>query len=175
MTMKQPAATAQPDADQGTQPGTTLELTPAEITAAGVQVAEVRTAMLITDIDTFGRVERPEAQLAAVSARIGGRVDKLYVQYTGESVRRGQAVADVYSPEVATAVEDYRLAQENRKQLQDSDDAGARTQADALVSASQRKLELWASTKSRSTRPRREAFRTRRSMPPRREAWWSAR
>jgi RND family efflux transporter MFP subunit len=136
-------AARQVDSDQGTQPGTTLELTPAEITAAGVQVAEVRTAVLKTNIDSFGRVEQPEAQLAAVSARIGGRVDKLYVQYTGESVRRGQAVADVYSPEVATAIEDYRLAKENRKQLGQSDDANVRVQADALVSASQRKLELW--------------------------------
>jgi RND family efflux transporter MFP subunit len=151
--MKQPAATAQPNADQGTQPGTTLELTPAEITAAGVQVAEVRTAALKTDIDAFGRVEQPEAQLAAVSARISGRVDKLYVQYTGESVRRGQAVADVYSPEVATAVEDYRLAQENRKQLRDSDDAGACAQADALVNASQRKLELWGVNKEQIDAP----------------------
>jgi RND family efflux transporter MFP subunit len=151
--MKQPAAAAQPYADQGTQPGTTLELTPAEITAAGVQVAEVRTVALKTDIDAFGRVEQPEAQLAAVSARISGRVDKLYVQYTGESVRRGQAVADVYSPEVATAVEDYRLAQENRKQLRDSDDADARAQADALVSASQRKLELWGVNKEQINAP----------------------
>jgi len=151
--VKQPAVTTQPLADQGTQPGTTLELTPAEITAAGVQIAEVRTAALKTDIAAFGRVEQPEAQLAAVSARIGGRVDKLYVQYTGESVRRGQAVADVYSPDVATAVEDYRLAQENRKQLRDSDDAGARTQADALVSASQRKLELWGVSKEQIDAP----------------------
>jgi RND family efflux transporter MFP subunit len=116
-------------------------------------VAEVRTAALKTDIDAFGRVEQPEAQLAAVSARISGRVDKLYVQYTGENVRRGQAVADVYSPEVATAVEDYRLAQENRKQLRDSDDAGARAQADALVSASQRKLELWGVNKEQINAP----------------------
>ena len=151
--MKQPAAAAQPEANQGTQPGTTLELTPAEITAAGVQVAEVRTAALKTDIDAFGRVEQPEAQLAAVSARISGRVDKLYVQYTGESVRRGQAVADVYSPEVATAVEDYRLAQENRKQLRGSDEAGARAQADALVNASQRKLELWGVNKEQIDAP----------------------
>jgi RND family efflux transporter MFP subunit len=151
--IKQPMAAAQSDTDQGTQPGTTLELTPAEITAAGVQVAEVRTAALKTDIDAFGRVEQPEAQLAAVSARIGGRVDKLYVQYTGESVRRGQAVADVYSPEVATAVEDYQLAQENRKQLRDSDDAGARAQADARVSASQRKLELWGVNKEQIDAP----------------------
>ena len=78
-----------------------------------MQVAEVRTAALKTDIAAFGRVEQPEAQLAAVSARIGGRVDKLYVQYTGERVRSGQPVADIYSPEVATAIEEYRLAEEN--------------------------------------------------------------
>jgi Cu(I)/Ag(I) efflux system membrane fusion protein len=142
-----PAATAQADfgqpMQQGTEPGTTVELSPAEITAAGVQVAEVRTATLKSGIDAFGRVEQPESQLAAVSARIGGRVDKLYVQYTGERVRRGQAVADLYSPEVATAIEEYRLAQENRDQLKQSDDAFAKTQADALVKASERKLELW--------------------------------
>ena len=127
----------------GTQPGTTVELSPSEITAAGVQVAEVRTATLKTDIDAFGRVEQPEAQLAAVSARIGGRVDKLYVQYTGERVRSGQPVAEIYSPEVATAVEEYRLAEENRNGLLQSDDSFARTQADALITASRHKLELW--------------------------------
>jgi len=136
-------AATPPDTDTGTQPGTTVELSPAEITAAGVQVAEVRTAMLKTDIDAFGRVEQPEAQLAAVSSRMGGRVDKLYVQYTGQKVSRGQRVADIYSPEVATAIEEYRLAVENRNGLHQSDDAYARAQADALVKASQHRLELW--------------------------------
>jgi Cu(I)/Ag(I) efflux system membrane fusion protein len=137
----QPAAAR--DKEQGTQPGTTVQLSPAEITAAGVQIAEVRTASLKTDIAAFGRVEQPEAQLAAVSTRIGGRVDKLHVQYTGERVVRGQAVADLYSPEVATAIEEYRLAQENRTHLHQSDDIYAHQQAEALVGASQRKLELW--------------------------------
>jgi Cu(I)/Ag(I) efflux system membrane fusion protein len=131
------------DKQQGTQPGTTVQLSPSEITAAGVQIAEVRTAALKTDIAAFGRVEQPEAQLAAVTSRIGGRVDKLDVQYTGERVRRGQPVADLYSPEVATAIEEYHLAQENRNHLKQSDDPYARQQADALVGASQRKLELW--------------------------------
>jgi multidrug efflux pump subunit AcrA (membrane-fusion protein) len=129
--------------DQGTQPGTTIQLSPSEITAAGVQIAEVRTAALKTDIAAFGRVEQPEAQLAAVSTRIGGRVDKLDVQYSGERVQRGQAVADLYSPEVATALEEYRLAQENRNHLRQSDDSYTLQQADALVQASLRKLELW--------------------------------
>jgi Cu(I)/Ag(I) efflux system membrane fusion protein len=143
-------------AQQGTEPGTTVELTPAEITAAGVQVAEVRTAELKTDIAAFGRVEQPEAQLAAVSARIGGRVDKLYVQYTGERVRSGQPVADIYSPEVATAIEEYHLAEENRKQLNQSDDTSARTQADALVKASQHKLELWGVSGKQSDAPEKD-------------------
>jgi len=138
------ARSAKPqDMDTGTLPGTTVELSPAEITAAGVQVADVRTAMLKTDIDAFGRVEQPEAQLAAVSARIGGRVDKLYIQYTGEKVKSGQPVADIYSPEVATAIEEYRLAEENRNGLRQSEDDYARSQADALVKASQHRLELW--------------------------------
>ncbi len=140
-------------ADSGTQPGTTVELSPAEITAAGVQVAEVRTAMLSTNIEAFGRVEQPEAQLAAVSSRMGGRIDKLYVQYTGEKVRSGQPVADIYSPEVATAIEEYRLAQENRNGLRQSDDSYARAQADALVRASQHRLELWGISEKQMDAP----------------------
>lgn len=138
-----PAPVSASTSATGTLPGATVELSPAEITAAGVQVAEVRTASLKTDINAFGRVEQPEAQLSAVSARIGGRVDKLYVQYTGERVRTGQPIADIYSPEVATAIEEYRLAVENRNGLRQSDDSFARTQAEALVSASRHKLELW--------------------------------
>jgi len=139
--------------DTGTLPGTTVELSPAEITAAGVQVAEVRTAILKTDIAAFGRVEQPEAQLASVSARIGGRVDKLYVQYTGEKVKKGQPVADIYSPEVATAIEEYRLAEENREGLRESDDTFAKSQADSLVKASQRRLELWGIAKGQMDAP----------------------
>jgi Cu(I)/Ag(I) efflux system membrane fusion protein len=143
-------------AQQGTEPGTIVELTPAEITAAGVQVAEVRTAALKTDIAAFGRVEQPEAQLAAVSTRISGRVDKLYVQYTGERVRSGQSVADIYSPEVATAIEEYHLAEENRNQLSQSDDASARAQADALVKASRHKLELWGISAKQTDAPEKD-------------------
>jgi Cu(I)/Ag(I) efflux system membrane fusion protein len=154
-----PAASTQDKSQavqQGTEPGTMVELTPAEITAAGVQVAAVRMAALKTDIAAFGRVEQPEAQLAAVSARIGGRVDKLYVQYTGERVRSGQPVADIYSPEVATAIEEYHLAEENRNQLKQSDDTYARMQADALVKASQHKLEVWGISGKQSDAPEKD-------------------
>jgi len=144
---------AGPALETGTQPGTQLQLTPAEMTAAGVQVAEVRTASLNTSIPAFGRVEQPEAQLGVVSARVGGRVDKLYVQYTGESIRRGQPVAEIYSPDAANAMADYRLARETRSELAGAADATARTQADALVAASARKLTLWGIDEKQAVAP----------------------
>lgn len=145
-----PASTAQPmqepTYDQGTRPGTTVELTPEDIDAAGVQVITVGKARLKTELEAFGRVEQPETQLAVISARVGGRIDKLYVDYTGQSVRLGQRVAEIYSPEVAASIEEYRLALENRQRMRNSSLSFVRDQSDDLVTASRRRLELWGIT-----------------------------
>ena len=62
-------------------------------------------------------MDEPETQLASISARIGGRIDKLYLDFTGQPVRRGQPIAAIYSPEIFCSAEEYRLALENRKRL----------------------------------------------------------
>lgn len=128
-----------------TQPGATVRLSPDEITAAGVRIAEVKTARINSSFEAFGRVEDPETQLQTISAWIPGRIDALHLQYTGQPVRRGAAVAELYSPEVAAAMEEYRLARENRARLA-SADAQAIAAAESLVTASRRKLELWGIT-----------------------------
>lgn len=127
----------------GTEPGTTVQLAPDEINAAGVQLAQVSTARLKTSLESVGRVEQPEAQLATVPARVGGRIDKLYVQFTGESVRRGQAVAEIYSPELVASAEEYRLALQNRDRMRSSSQKDAIEGSNDLVAASRRRLELW--------------------------------
>ena len=124
----------------------TLQLSPEEVSAAGVQTATVKSMRLKTDVQAFGRVQQPEAQLTAIPSRIAGRIDKLHLQYTGEKVRRGQPIAEIYSPDVATAMDEYRLAVANRERLKNSTDSELATQSNALVSASQRKLELWGIT-----------------------------
>jgi Cu(I)/Ag(I) efflux system membrane fusion protein/cobalt-zinc-cadmium efflux system membrane fusion protein len=125
------------------QAGATVQLTLEEMGAAGVQTVEVTRGRLKTDVDAFGRVEQPEAQLASIPARVGGRIEKLYVQYTGQEVRRGQPVAEIYSPEVAASAEEYRLALDNRERMKGSSDQEAQAGAEQLVEASRRKLELW--------------------------------
>ena len=137
---------SQPAMDSGTEPGSTVELSEDERKAAGVQVYEVRRQQLTTEVSAFGRVEDPESRLSTISARVAGRIDKLYLQYTGQSVQRGQAVADIYSPELLSASEEYKLALDSRNQLKAGAEPEAVRAADDLVSASLRRLELWGMT-----------------------------
>lgn len=130
-------------ASVGTEPGTTVQLDADEINAAGVQLAKVTPARLTTSVESVGRVEQPEAQLATIPARVGGRIDKLYVQFTGEDIRRGQAVAEIYSPDLVASAEEYRLALQNRDRMRSSSEKEALENASDLVAASRRRLELW--------------------------------
>lgn len=148
--------TSQDAARQGATPaGTTgpgagevasVELTREEQSSIGLQTAEVRRRELKQDVVAPGRVEEAETQLATISARIGGRIDKLYVSFTGQSVGRGQAIAVLYSPEVLSTAEEYKLALENRQRLSSSNSEQAIAQADEMVAASRRRLELWGVT-----------------------------
>ncbi len=140
-----PSSTAQRNnlTPVGTEPGTTVQLDADEINAAGVQLAKVTMARITNTVETVGRVEQPEAQLATVPARVGGRIDKLYVQFTGESIRAGQAVAEIYSPDLVASAEEYRLALQNRDRMASSSEKEALENANDLVTAGRRRLELW--------------------------------
>jgi membrane fusion protein, copper/silver efflux system len=137
---------SQPAMDSGTEPGSTVELSEAEQRAAGVQTSEVRRQQLTTEVSAFGRVEDPESRLSTISARVAGRIDKLYLQYTGQNVERGQVIAEVYSPELLSASEEYKLALDSRNQLKAAAEPEAIQAADDLISASRRRLELWGLT-----------------------------
>src|SRR2546425_10119402 len=122
---------------------TSVQLTDEEQKSIGVETVEVKRQAIRKDITAPGRVAEPETGIGVISARIGGRIDKLLINVTGESGSKGQQVALIYSPEVFTAGEEYRLALENRQRLGASKEAQAISDADELVRASRRRLELW--------------------------------
>ena len=125
---------------------TTVELTEDEQKTAGIQTAKVVRRNVSAPLMAPGRVEEAETQLTTISARVGGRIDKLYVDFTGQSVRRGQAIALIYSPEVVAAAEEYKLALDSLERLGPDSLAAAQQQAKELVDASRRRLELWGLT-----------------------------
>lgn len=52
-------------------------------------------------------------KVQAISARFGGRIERLYVKYPYQSVKKGQRILDLYSPEIATAQQDLIFLLEN--------------------------------------------------------------
>jgi membrane fusion protein, copper/silver efflux system len=72
---------------------------------AGVETAEVAYRSLTKEIRTVGFVEFDERQLRRISARVKGRIDKLYVNVTDQKVEAGQDLALLYSPDLAVPVQ----------------------------------------------------------------------
>ncbi len=143
----QPLQPEDAELDQGgsANPVNTVELSPEEEKAIGLRTALVKRRRAETVLMTVGRVEEAETRLATISARVGGRIDRLFVDFTGQNVRRGQPIAEIYSPEVVSSAEEYRLAQKNLERL-DTATPQAVEQARELVAASRRRLELWGLT-----------------------------
>ncbi|UII21358.1 efflux RND transporter periplasmic adaptor subunit [Fulvivirga ligni] len=55
------------------------------------------------NLQLSGKIEADERNISQVSAQFKGRIEKLYVNFTGEKVKRGQVLATIYSPELITA------------------------------------------------------------------------
>jgi membrane fusion protein, copper/silver efflux system len=150
-------AAPHPAAEQGTPVTTAQQPAAADAIPGAVQLSsdEEKTIALKTvaatheelhnEIVTVGKVDEAETRLAAISARVGGRIEKLHVAFTGQPVGRGQAVADIYSPDLLNAAQEYRLALDNKRRLSGAQ-PDALAQADELISASRKRLELWGVT-----------------------------
>lgn len=79
-----------------------------EMSEAAMKLAEVQTAMVTRgaatrDVLLYGKIRIDERQLQSQSAHVPGRIEKLLVNVTGETVKMGQLIAVIYSPELVTA------------------------------------------------------------------------
>lgn len=105
---------AGPAASEALPPGVVqrMQLSPYQVVTAGIRTGEIGYEPLIKKIEAVGTVEYDERNLKRVSARIKGRLDKLYVKVTGEMVHKGDPLADIYSPELVVAIENLRDARD---------------------------------------------------------------
>jgi RND family efflux transporter MFP subunit len=90
-----------------------------------------------------GVVKFDESRWNAVALRLEGYVRDLYVDRTGQAVRQGQPLFSIYSPDVATAIAEYRLAVRAKASLDASSSEGAREQSARLVEAARLRLARW--------------------------------
>lgn len=111
--------------------------------AIGVQIGKAEVRELTKTIRTVGRVTFDETLLHQIHPKFEGFVEKLYVDYTGKPVRRGQPLLSIYSPDLLATQQEYLLALRARRQLTHSQsDEISRGAVDLYDSARQRLL-LW--------------------------------
>jgi Cu(I)/Ag(I) efflux system membrane fusion protein/cobalt-zinc-cadmium efflux system membrane fusion protein len=109
----------------------------------GVQTVTVEERALDRTIRATGIVTPDERRLVDVNVKLAGWIRNLRVDYTGRFVSRGDPLFTLYSPELAATEQEYLLARSAREELGTSAVLEARTYADRLVSAAERRLERW--------------------------------
>lgn len=87
-----------------------VSLTPNRINMAGIRTSEVGLRPMAQSIRTVGTVVYNESMRSQIVSRVGGYVEKLYVDKTFSQVNQGDALAAVYSPELYAAVQELRVA-----------------------------------------------------------------
>jgi len=103
----------------------------------GLRTAAVSKGAISSDWRTVGRVAVDETRVRKINVKVDGFVEKLFVDYTGKLVRRGDPLFSIYSPDLVSAEAEYLLALQTRQEL------SASPAGEDLVASARRRLELW--------------------------------
>ncbi|MFZ2541853.1 MAG: efflux RND transporter periplasmic adaptor subunit [Gallionella sp.] len=108
----------------------------------GVKTERVELRTLDKTVRAVGRVEVNERQIHNIAPKFEGWIEKLHVKTTGEPVKKGQALFDVYSPELVSAQREYAVAMQGVAALKDAD-GNTRQSMQQLADASLQRLKNW--------------------------------
>ncbi len=129
---------------EGDEPagGPVVKINPDKVQKLGVrtEVAAMRT--LTRTVRAVGTVQADERRLHTVAPKFDGWIQTLHVNTTGQSVAKGQALMDVYSPDLISAQQEYLIAWKGSQALRGAD---ARTQAGMreLMASALMRLHNW--------------------------------
>ncbi|MBI2571576.1 MAG: efflux RND transporter periplasmic adaptor subunit [Candidatus Schekmanbacteria bacterium] len=107
---------------------------------AGVRVAVAEHQRLARRVRTVGTVMADETRVRHVHTKISGWIDKLFVNFTGQTVKKGEPILALYSQELLAGQQEYLQALEISRNLAGSDVQWGSAQ---MVEAARRRLELF--------------------------------
>lgn len=123
-----------------------LTVSPEAAALLDLRVSPVRRAPAMAELKLFGRIDYDERRVTAVSARMGGRLDRLFVDFTGALVRKGDHLAEIYSPELFVAQKELIGARRAYDQNSGTSSAAVRETRRRLLDSAREKLRLWQLT-----------------------------
>lgn len=132
------------EGEEGAQAASTgqVRISIEKVQKLGVKTEQAALRMLDKTVRAVGKVEVDERHVHNIAPKFEGWIEKLHVKTTGEPVRRGAALFDVYSPELVSAQREYAIAIEGVAALKDADDETRRSMQ-RLAEASLQRLRNW--------------------------------
>jgi len=110
---------------------------------AGVEVAEVAYRHLHKQIRTVGQIAYDERRISRVAAWIPGRIDELFIDFTGQKIRKGEPFAMIYSPELVSTQKEYILALDALERAQKEGGSTATKINESMIASTRQRLLLW--------------------------------
>lgn len=139
---KQSAKQAQPEEE-----ALTVEIPMDKQRMIGVKITAASFQSLRKTIRTVGRVEFDEKKLATINIKFEGWIEKLHVDYVGKQVKKGEPLAEIYSPELFATQREFINLLKWRGQGKEAKDENINTlltrDAEAIMEAATQRLKLW--------------------------------
>ncbi|MDD2721604.1 MAG: efflux RND transporter periplasmic adaptor subunit [Gallionella sp.] len=129
------------EGDEPQQAGA-VSISPDRVQKLGVKSEAATLRRLDQTLRVTGLVAVDERRIHTVAPKFEGWIEKLYVNASGQSVAKGQALFDVYSPELVSAQREYAIAVQGEAALQQAD-GEARGSMSRLAEASLARLGNW--------------------------------
>jgi Cu(I)/Ag(I) efflux system membrane fusion protein len=102
---------------------------------ANVSTIKVKNESLKKELTAYSYLDFVEQNRKTIPAKFNGRIEKLFVDKTGDYIKKGQSLFEIYSPDLVQAQNEYLIALSNN-----------RNENNSLIEASQKKLELFGLT-----------------------------
>jgi membrane fusion protein, copper/silver efflux system len=142
-----PVPAETPQQVQGDAEVPTVEIPAEKQQLIGVKTVEVSVMPMQSLIRSVGRIEYDERRLFTINTKVAGWVEKLFVNVTGDPVRKGQALAEIYSPELFATQQEFintlRWARQNQVAGSGNLQGLLAGDAERMVEAAKQRLRLW--------------------------------
>jgi RND family efflux transporter MFP subunit len=132
------------ESDPAAMPMGTIRVNPEKQQLIGVKFGEVTPSAGVHSFRSVGQVTMDETRFTKVQTRIDGWIEKVYVDFTGKFVEKGQPLLTMYSPEMLASQREYLLALRSREIMKGNPLSDSKQQSDSLIEAARKRLELFS-------------------------------
>ena len=124
-------------------PAGTVKIAPEKQQLIGVRTGTVERQSLVRTVRTTGQLTSDETKLAHIHVKVNGYIDKGYVDYVGQLVKKGQPLFTLYSPDLVATEEEYLIAKRGVKEMGASQFPDVAQGSQSLLRSTRERLKLW--------------------------------